>query len=446
MTQINSEDAQAQRQGSSTKLDDPRRIYIRNTLGLSHDPFAGPVAEQELQSREKEPHFYHYYTEPKDQNLDKPILPALRDAYNGLVFGRPGSGKTTLRYTLEAECRSVHDRTLVVTHELSDKKTLTLTKDEHFCRIAQELAVDLFIQTLEQLDTLEPPTDYQKQQLQAQMLLIWPRIRQTIGRIIETNFSNREEDLSVFWPTLNRPAVRYIYPSPKILQLIQDCLPKLDQIRVNQLKEDRPKRLAVSGEALLKAGIKAAQAWGFERIFVLVDGVDAQDRHAQNMVSLITPLLDHLHQWQAGGLFFYFFLPSEIQTLLLEAYDTVLKNLDHKPISIQLSWDKDSLVELLHQRLRAAGSRMPGFNALADTDLEHKLEGYLIKAAQCSPRRLLRVVSALIDAHAQNGPDRLLITAKDWHTMRQNWSYGPPAPPELVAGDFSASFQTEETY
>ena len=38
----------------------PRQAYLSNIIGLSHDPFDGPVAEQELQSRDKDQYFFSY--------------------------------------------------------------------------------------------------------------------------------------------------------------------------------------------------------------------------------------------------------------------------------------------------------------------------------------------------------------------------------------------------
>ncbi|MFQ5578491.1 MAG: hypothetical protein ACE5G8_16035, partial [Anaerolineae bacterium] len=77
----------------------PRQIYLTQTLKLSHDPFAGPVAESELRSTEREPHFFDYYTDPQDPEQHRPLPQTLRQARNSFVFAPPGSGKTTLRYT-----------------------------------------------------------------------------------------------------------------------------------------------------------------------------------------------------------------------------------------------------------------------------------------------------------------------------------------------------------
>lgn len=399
-------------------LDNPRQFYLLETLGLSHDPFAGPVAEQELHRSEDESHFFSYYVDPHDPNLNKSLPQLLREAHNGFIFGQPGSGKTTLRYTLEAECRAVHDRTLVVTYEISHKIDQPPTTEEHWAGIATELAIDLFIQVVEQLETLPPPTEIQKQQFQAQLAVIWPRLRRTVVRMVEDDFSTETNGLATLWPRLNRPATRYVAPSPKIINLINACLP-LPGLKLGTL----------SGTDLLTAGLKAAKVWGFKRIFVLVDGVDAQEREISRMLNLIAPLLDHLVHWQRQDLFFYFFLTTEMEAPVRDAYGEILKGLIFPLLYHTIIWDKDRLAALLHQRLWAAGNRVPGFNALATSDWEDQLEDYLILAADRSPRRLLQVVSSLVDAHAYHEPDQPLFTLEDWHRMREDWGYGPPFPP-----------------
>lgn len=404
--------------------DNRRHIYLLETLGLSHDPFAGPVAEEELHDSKEEVYFFSYYVDPRSPNLAKPLPQLLREARNGFVFGEPGSGKTTLRYTLEAECRAVPDRTLVVTYELSHKIDAPPTAAEHWTSIAAELAIDLFIQIIEQLETLPAPTETQMQQLQSQLALAWTRLRRTVMHIIEDDFSTEANGLAALWPALNRPTTRYVAPSTKIVNLIKTCIP------VPETKFD-----PLSGADLLAAGIAAAKAWRFKQVFVLVDGVDAQEREVAGMMKLIAPLLSNLAHWQAQDLFFYFFLTPEMEIPVHETYGEVLNCLVYPPLYHTLVWDKATLMALLHQRLWSAGSRIPGFNALAGTELEDQLEDQLILTAHQSPRRLLQVVSALIDAHAWCEPDQPLFALADWQRMQRQWSYGLPLPPDLGSPD-----------
>lgn len=413
-----------------TSLINPRQFYLTETLGLSHDPFDGPVAEQELHSTEKEPLFFDYYIDPTPAQFDKSLLQSLREARNGLIFGPPGSGKTTLRYTLEAECRSVFDRILVVTYELSHKTVRPPTAAEHWTNIATELATDLFIQVIEQLDTFSvldnAPTPTQETFLRDQVALIWSRHRlhRTVQLILADDFSDYENGLGALWPRLNRSAVRYIAPSSKINKLLRTVMPAKNVPQNNA---------SMLGNELLKAGIRAVRAWGFEQILVLVDGVDAQKQDVEHMLNLISPLLDNLKKWQAESLFFYFFLNPEMHAPIVKKYKKSLNTLTYPPMYYLIDWREPNLKKMLHQRLWAAGGKqLPGLDALAAAPLEGKLEDLLLRTAGGSPRRLLQAVSALIDAHAENAPDQLLITPQDWQTMQERWSYEPPSPPDLI--------------
>ncbi|OQY31376.1 MAG: hypothetical protein B6I38_05890 [Anaerolineaceae bacterium 4572_5.1] len=395
-----------------------RPTYLLETLGLSHDPFAGPVAEQELHHSDKEPFFFDYFTNPQSFESNEALWKTLRARRNGFIFGPPGSGKTTLRYALEAEYRAVYDRTLVVTYELSQKINHPPAADKHWENLARELAIDFFIQAVERLNEMSAPTDAQLKALQGQMALVWPRLRRTIELLLNDDFSAKENGLAALWPRLNRPAVRYIHPTDKITSIIKACMPS---------KEASPPSL--SGKALLEAGLAAAKIWGFEQIFVLVDGVDAHERQAERMRALIAPLLDNIANWQMSNLFFYFFLSSELQPLIPQSFCESLNNsLTHPLFYYIIKWDEDTLAQLLHQRFRAADSRISGFDALAAPEWDGRLEACLIAAAEHSPRCLLEIVSDLIDAHAQNAPKQLLISPADWQTMRQAWSHNSPPP------------------
>lgn len=398
-----------------------RQVYLLETLKLSHDPFATPVAEQELHRRGQSTHFFSYYTDPAPAAAGWPLRDALQESRSAFVFGPPGSGKTTLRYTLEADCRAQSRRTLVVSYELSHHIPKPLTPDEHWRQLAEELAVDLFIQVIEQFNALNtPPTEAQRHAWRDQMARVWPRL-QRVARLIldETDLKG---GLESFWRMLGRPAISYIEPSTQLRELLHSCLP-LDNAEIT-----RPE----TGEEALLTGLHAARLWGFRQMFVLVDGVDASHRDTEYMVALVEPLLKTLASWHSQSIFFKFFLPVELQEAMPARLGAPLGRLPFSPFETIMTWSDDALQQLLAQRFRSAGSYRTGFDELADTRLAGQLDGALVQAASGSPRRLLQVVNSLIDAHAGRDPRQLQIEQNDWNQMRKHWRYDPPAPPLLT--------------
>ncbi|MCX7607663.1 MAG: hypothetical protein N2049_00395, partial [Anaerolineales bacterium] len=135
-------------------MNTSQRIRFLERHGFIHDPFETPVAEQEL-GRYRQV-FYSYYT-PFYSITHTNILQTLRQPQHACVYGAPGQGKSTLRLTLEAECRAVFDGTLTVTYLLGEEIPRPLTLQEHGERLTRALVTDLTLGILEQFNPLYPP-------------------------------------------------------------------------------------------------------------------------------------------------------------------------------------------------------------------------------------------------------------------------------------------------
>lgn len=399
----------------------PPRFVFLETIGLAHDPFVTPVAEEELKSAEPQPYLYSYFCPP-------PLVPkiggqttfqTLRTLRHAFVYGEPGDGKTTLRLALEANCRTVLDHTLVVTYDLGEDIERPLTWQEHADRLAKALAIDLFVQVAEQFNPLVlTPTPEQVAALQQQFRLGGRHLKHLARQILAQPSSNVSGGLSVYWPAIGKSSVRYVPASKQVLDLIRQCL----------APESDPSS-SPTGIDPLHAGLQAAGLWNYSQVVVLVDGVDTRQQATQNMMALIEPLLADLARWESARVYFKFFLPLELQAIVAARVQTL--DLSAGYFEAKMMWDDDSLRELLAQRFRAAGSHYVGFDALAGEDLHGRLDALIIQAAAGSPRRMLRVISSLIDEHVASPQFTARFSAQDWLrtrlAARQIWNYELPS-------------------
>jgi hypothetical protein len=65
----------------------------------------------------------------------------------------------------------------------------------------------------------------------------------------------------------------------------------------------------------------------------------------------------------------------------------------------------------------ASGPPYTGLDNLATAGLN--LDAKVIQAAEGSPRRLLRIISDLIDIHVRRAPDSPLLSQEDWEEYQQ---------------------------
>jgi hypothetical protein len=398
---------------ATISVTNPRFTFLRS-IGLDSDPFANPVAEQELDLTEIPPRFYSYFTSPNFEKFPREkIFDFLRASHHAFVYGNPGSGKTTLRLNLEADCRTRLDNILVVTYYLGADIRERLTREQHYRQIARNLALDLFVQIVEQLDwlTINPTLD-QIASLRQIFYLSECRLRQIVNRILENPHPNLLVGLGVYWDALDRPAARYVPSSQRLLELLTAA--RLEAPCPPDDSNDNP----------LEAGWRIARQWGFRRMFLLIDGVDARERTIERMMMLLEPLLQSLADWEHQGIFVKFFLPLELQKTVQEN----LANLHLDYIEDRIVWDKEALRALLRERFRVANSIKVDFDSLAGEGLEGKLDDLILDSAQGLPRRFLQIVNGLINVHLARAPQADKFTILDWEKLRQDWAFPPPLP------------------
>lgn len=372
-------------------------------LGCKRDPFIIPVAEQESafsgatsppETYQKDPQeipSLTYFIQPHSPiNSKQSMVASLYQAVPAFVFGNPGMGKTSLRFAVEANCRSMSDKTLVVSYLLGRDIRKPLTISEHRRQLSKQLAIDTFIQIIERF---KPGIDFPtEEQIESLRTLIWMGgrpLQRLLNHIIKEPEPNTLLKLAERWQLVGRTPIRYVARSPELLTLLEQAsaiAPK-DDVASDELNWD-----------LLNFGLAAARQWQFKQIFILVDGVDNWWRDPVKMITLIKPLLQEMPLLTQQHVFFKYFLPSNLQTPI-ENYLSQQPKQDKRPFITTLIWDKPSLWRLLKKRFRVAGAhRRVSLNDQAP-NLKEGLDNWLLDHADGSPRGLLQLISALIDEH-----------------------------------------------
>ena len=207
------------------------RLYLK-TIGITRsDPFVMPVSEQELEFSQsavsdgaRQPSFFDLVAPPPLHNLPHmsidESLKLLREPRTSFIYGVPGSGKTTLRLALDAYLRQKPDRTLSITYRYFPIKP---TADHHWHALAKELAVDLFIQIVEQFESFRNPTPEQIEALRAQIVV--GKLTHLVDRILDNPEPSSLWGLSAYWPSVYRATVRRVASSPAVLDLLHQSRP-----------------------------------------------------------------------------------------------------------------------------------------------------------------------------------------------------------------------------
>jgi len=123
------------------------------------------------------------------------------------------------------------------------------------------------------------------------------------------------------------------------------------------------------------------------------------------MEARLQPLLERLPTWHESGIDLKLFLP-----ILLR--DRTAGRISVRPcLEATLEWNEEALRRLLIQRFRVAGSRRIGLEDRAGPGLRGQLDTLILRSARGSPRRLLQIVNALLDAHLARDPEDPLFSA-----------------------------------
>lgn len=396
------------------------RTNFLQAIGVNGDPFATPVAEQELNRDDPETSFYSFFSEQISSDLPEPlsVFDALRGPRHTFVYADPGGGKTALRLALEADSRHERSHTLVISYVMGEDVRGSIEPGKHWQNLAQALALDLYVQLLERLSPNAPePTPQQLAALHEQMFASGCYLSRLVAKILDEPHPKAPAGIGSYFPLVGRSAIRYVPATPALLRLARLSIPPAAMAQRR-----------MEGSAALQAGIRAARLWGFQQILIAVDGVDTRERSTDTMLALLLPLLEKLGEWEEQDIAVKFFLPLELQPILTEYLtDTPLIS---PPIASKIEWHPDDLRKIIQRRFGGAGSRYVGFDQLAAPEFAGELDNLILRSANGSPRRLLRIVSSLIDAHVSRAGESPKFDRLDWKRMRDTWGYDdvPPEP------------------
>lgn len=407
-----------------------RDKYLFDTLGLNHDPFAFASAELELQANSEDPPFFSYFVDLPIQSNQGSLLETLKQPGDAIVYGAAGSGKTTFRYALEAQCRAHTEHILVVSQpvgkgEPNSNKSASIPVPS-LSTFIEALATDLFVQTLEQFDTLSPLLDLE---LTTELSYFWHQHIPHFHRNVERHLHQEQPihvsaGISIWWRTWKRHVIRYTPSTPARTQFLEQIL---------ALGKKTKKTTTLNPEALEQGGNLARQL-GYRHIYYLIDVADNPQFNVQQLMEQFQDMAS----WSAiitNKIAFSLkvFLPERLKHVI-ENHPIGWPNpLISPSFSAIILWQDTQLLQtLIANRFRSAGSWIQGIEVLLSQEIATELPQKLIETAHHSPRRLLQIINLLINIHADREPDDPTILLEDWQQLCKSWSYDPPIPSPLM--------------
>ncbi|MCP4416087.1 MAG: hypothetical protein GY805_05670 [Chloroflexi bacterium] len=391
-----------------------RAQYLRETLRLEHDPFSAPTAELELQINPEDSPFFSYFVEPPYQAAGetsaKPLLDKLQMPQPSCVYGQAGTGKTAVKYMLDALCRALPERTLTLSLGLGKGEAMQLDEPLLWQRLTEALAIDLFVQVMEQFNSLQTVLDaatvvgighFWQQHI--------PHFRRTLRREL-LRAEAEATDVSAWWRVWDRPVVRYTPLTPERKSFIEALL---------QVKVAGETAVRISnGRSQFQQGLIWAKKCRYERLYLLIDVPGGTHPGELDMVKLLRFLFTLTDL--SLPIYYKLFLPQTFQPD--SEYVFAQENMTQEIFTAVLNWNQpQALQKLLANRFRTAGSWIENLNTIIEQPVVTQINKLLQKDTHRSPRFLLQTISRLIDSHANHAPDIFLITLTDWQRMMSRW-------------------------
>jgi hypothetical protein len=401
------------RTGGQAVFTSRRDQYLLGTLRLEHDPFSTPTAELELQINPEDSPFFSYFVDPPYQpagdSAAESLLDKLQAPQPSCVYGQVGTGKTAVKTMLDALCRAMPERTLTVSLGLGKGESLQLDEPLLWQRLTEALAIDLFVQVMEQFNSLKTVLDAAAVQ---EIGRFWqqhiPQFRRTLQRELLRGEAG-VTDISTWWRVWDRPVVRYTPLTPGRKAFVE-ALVKIEGVVSSNM--------VPNGRSQFQQGLAWAQKCRYERLYLLIDvpgGTHPGELDSAELLHFLFDLTDF-----SLPIYYKLFLP---QTFQADAeYVFAEKNMTLEMFTAVLNWKQpEALQKLLANRFRTAGSWIQNLNTIIEEPVVNQINKLLQSDDHRSPRFLLQTISRLIDSHANHAPDLFLMTLADWQRMVARW-------------------------
>jgi hypothetical protein len=311
---------------------------------------------------------------------------------------------------LEAECRALPEQTLVVSLGLGKGEPVQLDETLLWQRLTGALAIDLFVQVIEQFDGLQKMlTPKMVQALSHFWQAHIPQFGRTVKReLLRTK--SEASDISTWWRVWDRPVIRYTPLTAGRKRFVEAVLA--------ETQGKRGKVSLMDGRSQFPQGLKLAQQCGYERLYLLIDVPGGTQPNELDIAELLHFLFDLTDL--SLPIYTKLFFPQSFQPDA--EYVFVEENLTLELFTAVLNWNQpEPFQKLLTHRFRTAGSWIRNLNTIIEQPVVAEINKLLQQEANQSPRFLLQTISRLIDSHANHAPDIFLITLEDWQRMVARW-------------------------
>jgi hypothetical protein len=250
------------------------------------------------------------------------------------------------------------------------------------------------------------------------------KTQQAIATVLHTNLSptfdyrmDKTEDLlsqieqDDTWDQLAEtfdPAAQGLFLPPdfRLLQKLLDTL--RDGASIETKRE-------ITSEQHWQKLIQLTRQLDFEATYILIDGVDAylETQQEPNLAAaVLQPFLEQAAIWQEQQIYFKFFLPAELESLIRAFLPSSL--LENSRIKV-ITWDENSLRDMLRQRLLVAsgGNRaISSLDALSTPNLRD-IESQVIGVAKPLPRHLILLIEQIFIEHIRRQGSRGRLEPED---------------------------------